>query len=176
MGNLHDGCYPLMRQAREHAGHAWWRASSGTACSSGLPTKTDPVPAHFQERLRAPHRSRVDHPPPTRRRCTPVPALPRRTQPAHTDTSSTAPPARPGTSAAWPPWCLKLVNIVRPHVALFGKGYQLMIITNMVREFALPIEIIRGETSRADDGLALSSRNGYLTPEQRAEAPRLQRQ
>ena len=45
----------------------------------------------------------------------------------------------------------------------------------MTRQLALPIEIIGGETVRADDGLALSSRNGYLTPAERAEAPRLSR-
>jgi pantoate--beta-alanine ligase len=44
-----------------------------------------------------------------------------------------------------------------------------------VRQFNLPICVIEAETCRADDGLALSSRNGYLTPEERAEAPRLHR-
>ena len=48
-----------------------------------------------------------------------------------------------------------------------------MVLKSMVREFALPIEIVAGETVRADDGLALSSRNGYLSPEERAEAPTL---
>ena len=43
----------------------------------------------------------------------------------------------------------------------------------MVRQFALPIEIVAGETQRAADGLALSSRNGYLTPAERAEAVQL---
>jgi pantoate--beta-alanine ligase len=73
---------------------------------------------------------------------------------------------------------LKLFNIVRPQVALFGKKdyQQLMVLSNMVRELALPIEIIPGETIRADDGLALSSRNGYLSAAERAEAPRLNRQ
>jgi pantoate--beta-alanine ligase len=60
-------------------------------------------------------------------------------------------------------------------VALFGKKdyQQLMVIRNMVREFNLPIEIIGGETVRAPDGLALSSRNGYLSAAERAEAPHL---
>lgn len=73
---------------------------------------------------------------------------------------------------------LKLFNIVQPDVALFGKKdyQQLMVLRNMVRELALPIEIIAGETIRADDGLALSSRNGYLSAAERAEAPRLNRQ
>jgi pantoate--beta-alanine ligase len=62
-------------------------------------------------------------------------------------------------------------------VALFGKKdyQQLMVIRNMVREFNLPIDIIGGETVRAADGLALSSRNGYLNPAQRAQAAELSR-
>ena len=60
-------------------------------------------------------------------------------------------------------------------VAVFGKKdyQQVMIIRRMVQQFALPLEIVAGETLRAADGLALSSRNGYLTPEERAEAVQL---
>ena len=50
-----------------------------------------------------------------------------------------------------------------------------MIIRQMAKQFALPVDIVPGETIRADDGLALSSRNGYLSVEERAEAPELQR-
>ena len=50
-----------------------------------------------------------------------------------------------------------------------------MVLRNMTRQLALPIEIVGGETVRAEDGLALSSRNAYLTPAERAEAPRLNR-
>jgi len=72
---------------------------------------------------------------------------------------------------------LKLFSCVQPKVAVFGKKdyQQLMIIRQMVKQFALPVEIVAGETIRADDGLALSSRNGYLSTEERAEAPELQR-
>ena len=73
---------------------------------------------------------------------------------------------------------LKLFSCVQPKVAVFGKKdyQQLMIIRQMAKQFALPVEIIPGETIRAEDGLALSSRNGYLSIEERAEAPELMKE
>jgi pantoate--beta-alanine ligase len=70
---------------------------------------------------------------------------------------------------------LKLFSLVQPDVAVFGKKdrQQLKIVRGMVQQFNLPIQIVPAETVRADDGLALSSRNNYLTPLERAEAPRL---
>ncbi|TPG24135.1 pantoate--beta-alanine ligase [Variovorax guangxiensis] len=70
---------------------------------------------------------------------------------------------------------MKLFQCVQPRVAVFGKKdyQQLMAIRHMVRQFALPIEIVGGETFRADDGLALSSRNGYLSEAESAEAVQL---
>lgn len=84
---------------------------------------------------------------------------------------------RPGHFRGVATVVLKLFNIVQPQVAVFGKKdyQQLMLLRNMTRQLALPIDIVGGETVRADDGLALSSRNGYLTPAERAEAPRLSR-
>ncbi len=71
----------------------------------------------------------------------------------------------------------KLFNIVAPHTAIFGKKdyQQLHVIRELVRQLNFPIEIVGGDTVREADGLAMSSRNGYLTREERTEAVRLQR-
>jgi pantoate--beta-alanine ligase len=72
---------------------------------------------------------------------------------------------------------LKLFNLVQPDIAIFGKKdrQQLKLVRGMVQQFNLPIQIVPGETVRADDGLARSSRNVYLSPTERIEAPRLYR-
>jgi len=72
---------------------------------------------------------------------------------------------------------LKLFNLVQPDVAVFGKKdrQQLKLVRGMVQQFNLPIEIVPAETVRSDDGLALSSRNGYLSAAELAEAPNLYR-
>lgn len=84
--------------------------------------------------------------------------------------------SRPGHFRGMATVVLKLLNIVQPHVALFGKKdyQQLHIIRQMVTQMNLPIRIIGGETIRAADGLALSSRNQYLNPAQRLQATQLQ--
>jgi pantoate--beta-alanine ligase len=73
---------------------------------------------------------------------------------------------------------LKLFNCVQPSVAVFGKKdyQQLMVVRHMVRQLALPINIIGAETARAEHGLALSSRNAYLSDAQRAQAFELSRE
>jgi pantoate--beta-alanine ligase len=70
---------------------------------------------------------------------------------------------------------LKLFNAVRPRVAVFGKKdyQQVLVVRDMIAQFALPIEMVAGETIREPDGLALSSRNSYLSAAERAQAPEL---
>ena len=84
---------------------------------------------------------------------------------------------RPGFFVGVSTVVLKLLNCVQPAVAVFGKKdyQQLMLVQGMVRQLDLPVRIVPGETVRETDGLAMSSRNGYLSAVERAEAPRLHR-
>ena len=83
--------------------------------------------------------------------------------------------SRPGHFRGVATIVCKLFNIVQPDIALFGrKDYQqLLVIKTMVTDLSLPIEVIGVETVREDSGLALSSRNGYLTEAEKALAPKL---
>jgi pantoate--beta-alanine ligase len=82
---------------------------------------------------------------------------------------------RPGHFRGVATVVLKLFNIVQPQIAVFGKKdyQQIHIVRHMTDQLALPVRIVAAETFRADDGLALSSRNRFLTDTERAEAPRL---
>src|SRR6185503_484065 len=82
---------------------------------------------------------------------------------------------RPGHFRGMATVVLKLFNCVQPQIAVFGKKdyQQLAIVRRMVEQFALPIRIVPAETVRAEDGLALSSRNRFLSAAERKEAIRL---
>ncbi|RIK89574.1 MAG: pantoate--beta-alanine ligase, partial [Burkholderiales bacterium] len=84
---------------------------------------------------------------------------------------------RPGFFEGVATVVLKLFGCVQPAVAVFGrKDYQqLLVVRRMVEQFDLPIRLLAGETARESDGLAMSSRNGYLDAAQRSEAPALHR-
>jgi pantoate--beta-alanine ligase len=84
---------------------------------------------------------------------------------------------RPGHFVGVATVVTKLLGIVQPHVAVFGeKDYQqLAIVKRVVEDLCLPVEIVGAATLREPDGLAMSSRNAYLAPAERTEAPRLYR-
>jgi len=84
---------------------------------------------------------------------------------------------RPGFFVGVSTVVLKLFSCVQPRVAVFGKKdyQQLMIVRHMCRQFALPTDIVAHETVRDPDGLAMSSRNRFLSEAERKEAPRLYR-
>ncbi|MDR3298675.1 MAG: pantoate--beta-alanine ligase [Candidatus Accumulibacter sp.] len=176
MGNLHDGHISLTRQARAH-GETVVASIFVNRLQFGPREDFDKYPRTFQadcEKLRA---AGVDHLfAPTEADLYPEPQQ-----------YLVEPPEiqnllegqfRPGHFRGVATVVLKLFNIVQPQVAILGKKdyQQLIILRNMIRQLALPMVIVGGETVRAADGLALSSRNAYLTPDERAEAPRLHRQ
>lgn len=176
MGNLHDGHLSLVRIAREHGAPVV--ASIFVNRLQFAPTDDfDAYPRTFErdcELLRAAGCDLVFapgerdlYPEPQRYTVDPGSGL--------GDILEGA--SRPGFFRGVCTVVLKLMNAVQPRVAVFGKKdyQQLMIVRGMVRQLALPIEIVAGETARADDGLALSSRNGYLSATERAEAPALHR-
>jgi pantoate--beta-alanine ligase len=179
MGNLHDGHLALVRQARAAVG------------PDGLV-----VASVFVNRLQfAPHED-FDRYPRTLPRdaellegatCDLVFAPDEREMYPEPQGYKVHPPAeladileghfRPGFFIGVCTVVAKLFQIVRPDVAVFGKKdyQQLMVIRRMVDQLAMPIRVLAGETERNTDGLALSSRNGYLSEQQKQDALLLSR-
>jgi len=175
MGNLHEGHLALMRLARRH-GDGVVASIFVNRLQFGPNEDFDRYPRTMEADRAGLERAGVDVLfAPTEQEMYPVPQLYRVHPPPLGDDLEGA--SRPGFFEGVCTVVLKLFNLVRPQVAVFGKKdrQQLKIVRGMVQQFNLPIEVVAGETVRAGDGLALSSRNGYLTPAERAEAPRLHR-
>jgi pantoate--beta-alanine ligase len=176
MGNLHDGHIALMRQARAH-GDCVVASIFVNRLQFRPGEDFDKYPRTFAadcERLIA---AGVDHLfAPSETELYPEPQR-YVVEPPTEHATILEGEFRPGHFRGVATVVMKLFAIIRPQAALFGKKdfQQFMVLSAMVREFALPIEVIPGATVRAADGLALSSRNGYLSAAERAEAPRLHR-
>jgi len=176
MGNLHEGHIALMTQARAHADQV-----IATIFVNRLQFRPgedfEKYPRTFEADCEKMAAAGVEHVfAPGEAEMYPQP------QTYHVDPPSDQAGVldgefRPGHFRGVATVVMKLFQIAQADVALFGKKdyQQLMVIRNLVREFNLPLEIVPGETVRAADGLALSSRNGYLDTNQRAEAPQMNR-
>jgi pantoate--beta-alanine ligase len=175
MGNLHNGHLTLCRIARQH-GDAVVTSIFVNRLQFGPNEDFDRYPRTMEADRVGLEREGVDVLfSPNEHEIYPVPQLYRVQPPPIADELEGA--FRPGFFEGVCTIVLKLFNLVQPDIAVFGKKdrQQLKIVRGMIQQFNLPIQIVPAETVRADDGLALSSRNMYLTPAERAEAPRLHR-
>jgi pantoate--beta-alanine ligase len=172
MGNLHEGHLSLMRLARRH-GDPVVASIFVNRLQFGPNEDFDKYPRTFQRDIEKLEKEGVYVLfAPTERDMYPEPQE-YRVRPPDDLGNILEGEFRPGFFTGVTTIVMKLFSCVQPRVAVFGKKdyQQLMIVRNMARQFALPTEIIAAETWRAEDGLALSSRNGYLSAEERAEAP-----
>jgi pantoate--beta-alanine ligase len=176
MGNLHEGHLSLMRLARRH-GDPVVASIFVNRLQFGPNEDFDKYPRTFQADVEKLEKEGVYILfAPTEKDLYPEPQE-FRVRPPDDLGNTLEGEFRPGFFTGVTTVVLKLFSCVQPSVAVFGKKdyQQLMIVRNMAKQFALPTEIIAAETYRAEDGLALSSRNGYLSAEERAEAPALYR-
>jgi pantoate--beta-alanine ligase len=176
MGNLHDGHLSLMRLARKH-GDPVVASIFVNRLQFGPNEDFDKYPRTFQADIEKLEKEGVYVLfAPTEKDMYPEPQE-YRVRPPDDLGNILEGEFRPGFFTGVTTIVMKLFSCVQPRVAVFGKKdyQQLMIVRNMARQFALPTEIIAAETWRAEDGLALSSRNSYLSEQERAEAPALYR-
>jgi pantoate--beta-alanine ligase len=176
MGNLHEGHLSLMRLARKH-GDPVVASIFVNRLQFGPNEDFDKYPRTFQADVEKLEKEGVYVLfAPTEKDMYPEPQE-YRVQPPEGLGNTLEGEFRPGFFGGVCTVVTKLFSCVQPKVAVFGKKdyQQLMIVRNMARQLGMPTEIIAAETYRADDGLALSSRNMYLSAQERAEAPALYR-
>ncbi|WER45243.1 pantoate--beta-alanine ligase [Cupriavidus sp. WKF15] len=176
MGNLHEGHLSLMRLARQH-GDPVVASIFVNRLQFGPNEDFDKYPRTLQDDIEKLQSEGVYVLfAPTERDMYPEPQE-YRIDPPHDLGDILEGEFRPGFFKGVCTVVMKLFTCAQPRVAVFGKKdyQQLMIVRRMVQQFALPIEIVPAETVRSDDGLALSSRNRYLSEAERAEAPMLYR-
>ncbi|ALF88795.1 MULTISPECIES: pantoate--beta-alanine ligase [Ralstonia solanacearum species complex] len=176
MGNLHEGHLSLMRLARQH-GDPVVASIFVNRLQFGPNEDFDKYPRTLQDDIEKLQKEGVYVLfAPTERDMYPEPQE-YRVEPPHDLGDTLEGEFRPGFFKGVCTVVMKLFSCVQPRVAVFGKKdyQQLMIVRRMANQFALPVDIIPAETVRAEDGLALSSRNAYLSNEERAEAPELYR-
>lgn len=174
MGNLHDGHLSLIRLAKRH-GDPVVASIFVNRLQFGVNEDFDKYPRTFQADVEKLEKEGVYVLfAPTEKDLYPEPQE-YRIQPPQDLGNILEGEFRPGFFVGVSTVVLKLFSCVQPRVAVFGKKdyQQLMIVRNMSKQFALPTEIVAAETYRADDGLALSSRNVFLSEQERAEAPQL---
>ncbi|GAA0427772.1 pantoate--beta-alanine ligase [Massilia aurea] len=174
MGNLHEGHLSLMRLARRH-GDPVVASIFVNRLQFGPNEDFDKYPRTFHEDVAKLEKEGVYVLfAPTEKDLYPEPQE-YRVRPPDGLGSTLEGEFRPGFFEGVCTVVTKLFSCVQPRVAVFGKKdyQQLMIVRNMARQFAMPTQIIGAETYRAEDGLALSSRNGYLSATERTEAPTL---
>ncbi|MBY4731265.1 pantoate--beta-alanine ligase [Cupriavidus pauculus] len=174
MGNLHEGHLSLMRLARQH-GDPVVASIFVNRLQFGPNEDFDKYPRTLQDDIEKLQSEGVYVLfAPTEADMYPEPQE-YRVEPPHDLGDILEGEFRPGFFKGVCTVVMKLFCCVQPRVAVFGKKdyQQLMIVRRMANQFALPVDIIPAETVRADDGLALSSRNRYLAQAERAEAPML---
>ena len=175
MGNLHEGHLALMKLARQH-GDPVVASIFVNRLQFGPNEDFEKYPRTLQDDIAKLERDRNVYVlfAPDERELYPEPQS-YRVQPPQELGDILEGEHRPGVFGGVSTVVLKLFSCVQPRVAVFGKKdyQQLMVIRNMCRQFQLPVEILAHETVRAQDGLALSSRNVYLQEAERQEAPQL---
>jgi pantoate--beta-alanine ligase len=174
MGNLHEGHLSLMRLARQH-GDPVIASIFVNRLQFGPNEDFDKYPRTFQADVEKLEKEGVYVLfAPTEKDLYPEPQE-YRVEPPKNLGKILEGEFRPGFFEGVCTVVLKLFSCVQPKVAVFGKKdyQQLMVIRQMCRQLALPVDIVPAETIRAEDGLALSSRNGYLSTEERQEAIQL---